>query len=97
MFKTPIVFISLDVVEFFEKPYFDGSKWYNLSLDRGEQRIFLSETRSAMLNVPVGRDEEPSGYIYSVYGNDEECYIPVYDRTSKVELENLYPTEIVSE
>lgn len=96
MTHTPFIFISLDAVKFFDKPYFDGQIWHNLSLEDGEHRVLLSETRSAMLRVPVSLDEEPTAYIYSVYGQGDECYLPVYDRTDKVEVDCLYSNEIVS-
>lgn len=95
MTNTPFIFISLEAVKFFEKPYFDGKQWYNLSLKDGEQRVLLSETRSAMLQIPVTQDEEPSAYIFSVYGRGDECYVPVYDRTGMVELDSLYSSEII--
>jgi hypothetical protein len=96
MNNTPLIFISLDAVLFFEKPFFDGTEWHNLSLNEGEYQVFLSETRSAMLRVPVSMDEEPAAYIYSVYGRGDECYIPVFNRTNMVENEQLYKNEIVS-
>jgi hypothetical protein len=96
MTNTPFLFLPLDAVKFFDKPYFDGKEWHNLSLEQGEQRIFLTETRSAMLGVPAGEDEEPFAYIFSVYGRGDESYIPVFDRTNKVEIDHLYSTEIVS-
>jgi hypothetical protein len=96
MADTPIIFLTLENVKFFKKPYFDGKKWHNLSLEEGEQLIFLSETRSKMLRVPVGETEEPSAYVFSIYGQGEECYFPVYNRTKKVVVEDLYPNEIVT-
>ena len=96
MTDTPFLYLSLEAVKFFEKPYFDGKEWHNLSLEQGEQLVLLSETRSAMLRVPVGKNEEPSAYVYSVYGQGDECYIPVFDRTNKVDFEKLYSKEIIT-
>lgn len=96
MNKNPIIFISLAAVRFFEKPYFDGSKWHKLNLIKVKEKFLLSETRCAMLQVPISQDEEPFAYVHSVYGIGEECYIPVYDRTHKVEKHCLYDKEIVT-
>lgn len=96
MTDTPFLYLSLDAVKFFEKPYFDGKEWHNLSLEHGEQLVLLSETRSAMLRVPVDKSEEPFAYVYSVYGQGDECYIPVFDRTNKVDFEKLYSKEIIT-
>ncbi|RTR26564.1 hypothetical protein EKG37_21065 [Robertmurraya yapensis] len=96
MTNTPILFITLEAVIFFEKPYFDGNEWHNLSLGKDEKRVFLSETRTALLGFPVEQNEEPAGYVFSVYGLGDECYIPVYDRTDLVDLDYLYPKEVVT-
>jgi hypothetical protein len=96
MIETPMNFISLESVKFFDVPYYDGIAWNELPLKKGEHRIYLSETRAALLGVPVRKDEEPAAYMYSVYGNEEECYFPVYDRTYEIDYEKLYPVEIAS-
>jgi hypothetical protein len=96
MIETPINFLSLESVKFFNKPYFDGKAWNELPLKKGEHKIYLSETRSMLLGVPVRRKEEPVAYMYSVYGNEEETYYPVYDRTYQVDYEKLFPVEIAS-
>jgi hypothetical protein len=96
MIETPINFLSLESVKFFNKPYFDGKAWNDLSLQKGEHRIYLSETRAARLGIPVRSDEEPAAYVYSVYGNNDESYYPVYDRTYQVDYEKLFPVEIAS-
>jgi hypothetical protein len=96
MIKTPMVFISLKFVKFVSKPYYDGTTWNELPLKKGEHRIYLSETRAERLGVPVRSDEEPAAYVHSVYGNKDESYYPVYDRTYLVEYEKLYPVEIAS-
>lgn len=96
MKNTSFIYISLDAVQFFEKPYFDGLVWHNLTLADDEEKILLTETRAAMLGVPVQREEEPAGYIYSIYGNSDECYSPIYDRTDIVKRDRLYSSEIIT-
>ncbi|MEQ2527607.1 hypothetical protein WMO40_12925 [Bacillaceae bacterium CLA-AA-H227] len=96
MTNTPFLFIALEAVIFFEKPYFDGKEWHNLTLGKDEKRVLLSETRTASLGFPVEQNEEPSGYVFSVYGHGDECYIPVYDRTNLIHSDDLYPTEVVT-
>ncbi|EFV75014.1 MULTISPECIES: hypothetical protein [Cytobacillus] len=91
-----IIYFNLGAVKFFNKPYYDGKKWHNFSLNEGELFVLISETRAAMLRVPVSQDEEPYAYIYSVYGQGEECYLPVFNRTGKVKKEDLFPSEIIS-
>ncbi len=96
MDSNPILFFTVDIVQFFEKPYFDGQKWHDLTLHDDEVRFFLTESRCAMLHVEVSQDEEPVGYIHSVYGRGRETYIPVYDRSNMVEKDLLYPNEVIT-
>jgi len=45
--EAPILFNTLEEVQFFEKPYFDGERWHGLK--DNEKRIFLTEARSSAL------------------------------------------------
>jgi len=93
--EDPILFYTIEEVQFFEKPYFDGKNWYGLERT-DNNKIFLTETRAAALGYPVQHNEEPSGYIYTPYGYEQYKYIPVYCR-SKYNLDHskLYPNEYV--
>lgn len=94
----PFMYYTLEAVIFFNKPYYDGKEWNNHNpTNEIKPTVYLSETRAQFFNVPVKHDEEPSAYVYSVYGQGDEVYMPVYERSnSHISLEKLYPKETVA-
>lgn len=91
--KNPLAFFTRAEIEFFERPFFTGSRW--IGFDDEKERVLLTRSRCKQLGFPVQNSEEPIAYRYAVDGPADRKYVQVFDRTGcNIDRSKLYPKEI---
>lgn len=58
-------FYTRTEIDLFKKPFFTGKRW--IGFDEEElTKILLTQSRCAVLGFPVGDNEQPAAYRYTV-------------------------------